>query len=84
MARNTAKTQGRVVALGSIGRSGKIMLSWVYSLESKKESRGQSERESQKEEDCREEEEKENIGVLPTALRWDASKRCWEIPDHMI
>ena len=40
----------------------------MYSSENKKGSRDQSKKESQKEEDCGEEEE-ENIRVPPTALR---------------
>ena len=87
--RNAAKAQGEVIAPGSIGRSSEGMLSWVCGSESKKRSRGQSERESQEEKDCREEEE-ENIGIPLTTPGQDTSREhCpfgehWKIPDHEI
>lgn len=77
---------------GPVGRSGEVILSWLYSSEGKKGNRDQSEKRSWEEKDCRrrEEEEKENVGVPLTALGQDASREYysfgghWGITDHRI
>ena len=59
--------QEEVAAFNPTGRSSQAMLGWVYSLESKKESRGKSKEESQEEEGYEgKREEKENIRVFST------------------
>ena len=73
---NTIAAQEGAMAPGSI-RGGSGGLSYrTCGSESQKRDRGQSKREGQKEKDCREGEEEENVGVLLTVLGQSASRRC--------
>ena len=82
MTRNTTKIWGEETAPGLIGRSSEDTSSWVYSSESKKRSRDQSEKKSWEVKDYRKGKEEENIGIPPTTPEWGTSRKHHPLEGH--
>ena len=82
MAENAAETQGAVADSAPTGESSKIMSDWACGSESKEGNRGKDQGGSWEAEDCGRGEEKDNVRVSPTTLRWDARGRSSPFGGH--